>query len=82
MVREEGNIYAAVPLIVFFSFRGPTLTFLQGEEFDEAKTVAFPFYRNVGIHHSLEFEIDLWAYTQGREGGDGPPFQDAGKRTL
>lgn len=80
MVREEGEIYVAVP--EHFSFRGPTLTFLQGEEFDETKTVAFPFYRNVGIHHSLLFEIDLWAYTQGREGGDGPPFQDAGKRAL
>jgi len=41
--------------------------------------VSFPFYRNVGIHHSLEFEIDLWAYTEGREGSAGPVFHDAGR---
>lgn len=67
---------------IFFLYETLTLTFLQGEEFDEAKTVAFSFYRNVGIHHSLEFEINLWAYTQGREGGDGPPFQDGGKSAM
>ena len=60
----------------------PNAHILQGEEFDETKTVAFPFYQNVGIHHSLEFEINLWAYTQGREGGDGPQFQDGGKSAM
>ena len=51
----------------------------KGDEFDTTKTVSFPFYRNVGVSHSLEFEIDLWAYAEGREGSDGPSFHDAGK---
>ena len=32
----------------------------------------------VGLHHSFKFEISLYAYLEGREGKDGPPFQDIG----
>lgn len=41
--------------------------------------VSFPFYSNVGLYHSFRFEINLWAYLEGHEGHDPPPFKDIGK---
>ncbi|KAF2254078.1 actin-like ATPase domain-containing protein [Trematosphaeria pertusa] len=54
----------------------------KGDQFNETKTVSFKFYRNVGLHHNLKFEIDLWAYPEGREGEDGPPFKDLDCRRI
>lgn len=56
---------------------------MQGDEFDNSKTVAFPFYRNFGLHNSLKsVDVELWAYVDGEEGSEGPPFKDLGTPPL
>lgn len=51
----------------------------QGDEFDNVRTVKFPFYQNFGIHHPLSsIEIELWAYLEANDGEDGPSFKDLG----
>ena len=51
---------------------------IQGEEFDDMKTVDFPFYRPIGIHSQFKFEVELWAYADCDDCQEGPPFKDIG----
>jgi len=44
--------------------------------------VSFPYYSNVGIRHSFQFEINLWAYLEGPEGVDPPVFKDLGEHSI
>ncbi|CZR65853.1 uncharacterized protein PAC_15753 [Phialocephala subalpina] len=50
----------------------------KGDEFSNAKVVSFPFYYNVGINSRFKFEFTLWAYLEGWENDDPPPFKDSG----
>ncbi|KAI9868850.1 MAG: hypothetical protein M1813_004701 [Trichoglossum hirsutum] len=54
----------------------------KGQEFSDAKSVIFHFYRNVGIYQSLKFKIVLWAYQDGEEGDSAPPFRDISCRQI
>jgi hypothetical protein len=55
---------------------------VQGDEFDSVKTVDFPFYRTVGLHSNLKFEIELWAYAECKDGEEGPPFKDTDNASV
>ncbi|KAI9774152.1 MAG: hypothetical protein M1840_005245 [Geoglossum simile] len=54
----------------------------KGDQFDTIKEVSFPFYRCVGIHHPMKFKVQLWAYVDGEDGAEGPPFKDLDCRQI
>ena len=55
----------------------------RGDEFEEGKTVEWPFYACYGLHHTFKnIEIEMWSYLEGDEGDDGPPFKDLGLSTY
>ncbi|KAH0543127.1 hypothetical protein FGG08_002553 [Glutinoglossum americanum] len=54
----------------------------KGDEFSEDRTKSFTFYRTFGINSSFRPEIDLFIFTDGDEGGEGPSFKDGDCRVV
>lgn len=54
----------------------------KGDEFTDAKTVSFPYYRTVGVHHSMKFEDMVYVYMEGVDGAQGPEYKDGDCRPL
>ncbi|KAI9865467.1 MAG: hypothetical protein M1813_002357 [Trichoglossum hirsutum] len=54
----------------------------KGHEFSDENAVSFPFYMTFGVNTSMKAEIDLYIFTDGDEGGDGPSFKNGDCRVV
>lgn len=77
LVCQEGKEVRNLSLRGLFTHPGP-----QGEEFTESKTVRLPFFRTVGLGHSMKFTDVLYVYRDGVDGDVGPIYLDIRKTEL